>query len=420
MSVAEPPIDLRNPYVRAIALGRVAGVLGLQIIIVAVGWQLYELTGSPWSLGIVGLIELIPVLLLMVPAGNLADRMARRNMAIYAQIIMFVAAIGLMVAAKMHAPTWVIYAMIALVGVSRAFSFPSVATILPQLLKPAQFIHANAWVSSGSQFSAAAGPALGGAIIAATGDTFAAYGVAAVCQLVFIAMLWTLPRIDPPPATGKRSLAEALAGFTFIRNNPLFLAAITLDLFAVVLGGVVALLPVFAKDILEVGPVGLGWLRAAPALGSLTMALVQARIPPWNRPGAVMLGAFFGFGLSTIGFGLSENFALSMVCLFLTGAFDSVSVVVRTSLEQVITPDPLRGRVSSVNYIFIGMSNEFGAFRSGATAALFGTVPAVVGGGIAVLLVVGGVMSKWPQLAKLGPLHTLFPSTDPTAKPAQE
>ena len=133
-----------------------------------------------------------------------------------------------------------------------------------------------------------------------------------------------------------------------------------------------------------------------------------------------MLGAFFGFGLSTIGFGLSENFALSMVCLFLTGAFDSVSVVVRTSLEQVITPDPLRGRVSSVNYIFIGMSNEFGAFRSGATAALFGTVPAVVGGGIAVLVVVGGVMSKWPQLAKLGPLHTLFPSTDPTAKPAQE
>jgi len=409
MTSAVPPIDIRNPYVRAIALGRMAGVLGLQIIIVAVGWQLYEITNSAWSLGIIGIVELGPVLLLMVPAGNLADRMARRNMAMAAQGVMFVAAVGLMVAAYTHAPPWVIYAMIALVGVSRGFAAPSVGTILPQLLKPEQFVHANAWVSSGSQSAAAVGPAIGGFLIAATGSTFAAYAVAAACQLVFIALLFTLPRIDPPPSSMKRSISEALAGFTFIRDNPLFLAAITLDLFAVLLGGVVALLPLFAKDVLDVGPTGLGWLRAAPALGSLTMALVQARIPPWQKPGAVMLAAFFGFGLATIGFGLSENFALSMVCLFLTGAFDSVSVVVRTSLEQVITPDPLRGRVSSVNYIFIGMSNEFGAFRSGASAALMGAVPAVVGGGVAVLVVVGAVMAKWPQLAKLGPLHTLFP-----------
>ena len=401
--------DIRNPYVRAIALGRMAGVLGLQIIIVAVGWQLYEITNSAWSLGIVGIIELVPVLLLMVPAGNLADRMARRNMAVAAQGVMFVAAVGLMVASYTHAPLWAIYAMIALVGVSRAFAAPSVGTILPQLLQPEQFVHANAWVSSGSQFAAAVGPAVGGFMIAATGSTFAAYSVAAACQLVFIVLLLTLPRIDPPRSSTKPSMAEALAGFTFIRDNPLFLAAITLDLFAVVLGGVVALLPLFAKDILDVGPTGLGWLRAAPALGSLTMALVQARISPWQKPGAVMLAAFFGFGLATVGFGLSENCALSMVCLFLTGAFDSVSVVVRTSLEQVITPDPLRGRVSSVNYIFIGMSNEFGAFRSGASAALLGTVPAVVGGGVAVLAVVGVVMWRWPELAKIGPLHTLKP-----------
>ncbi len=409
MNTSTPPIDLRNPYVRAIAFGRMAGVLGLQIIIVAVGWQLYELTNSAWSLGIVGIIELVPVLLLMVPAGNLADRMARRNMAIYAQIVMFAAAVGLMVAAATYGPTWMIYVMIVLVGVSRAFSAPSVGTILPQLLKPDQFVHANAWVSSGSQFAAAAGPAIGGFLIAATGSTVTAYAVAAACQLVYIALLLTLPRVGPPPSSVKRSMAEVLAGFTFIRDNPLFLAAITLDLFAVVLGGVVVLLPLFAKDILDVGPIGLGWLRAAPALGSLTMALVQARISPWQRPGAVMLGAFFGFGLATMGFGLSTNFALSIACLFLTGAFDSVSVVVRTSLEQIITPDPLRGRVSSVNYIFIGMSNEFGAFRSGASAALLGAVPAVVGGGVAVLAVVGAVMLKWPQLVKLGPLHTLLP-----------
>jgi MFS family permease len=405
----EPLIDIRDPYVRAIALGRAAGVLGLQIIVVAVGWQLYELTGSAWALGFIGLIELGPVLLLMIPAGNLADRMARRTMAVYAQLIMAFAALGLMAATYLNAEPWVIYAMMALVGVSRAFSFPSVGTILPQLLKPEQFVHANAWVSSGSQFAAAAGPAVGGFLIAATGGTLAAYAVAAVCQAVFIALLLTLPRIEPPPSSGKRSWAEALAGFTFVRNSRLFLAAITLDLFAVVLGGVVALLPVFAKDVLDVGPTGLGWLRAAPALGSLGMALVQTRLPPLKRPGAVMLAAFFGFGLATIGFGLSRDFALSMVCLFLTGAFDCISVVVRITLEQVITPDPLRGRVSSINYIFIGLSNEFGSFRAGATAALFGAVPATIAGGIAVLFVVGGVILKWPELMKLGPLHTLAP-----------
>lgn len=404
--------DIRNPYVRAIAFGRMAGVLGLQIIIVAVGWQLYELTGSAWSLGFVGAVELVPVLLLMVPAGNLADRMVRRNMAMYAQGLMFVAAVGLALVTWLHASPTLIYAMIAVVGVARAFSAPSVGTILPQLLKPAQFVHANAWVSSGSQSAAAIGPAIGGALIALTGSTLLAYGIAALCQVIFIALLATLPRIDPPPATGKRSWAEALAGFTFIRNSPLFLAAITLDLFAVLLGGVVALLPVFAKDILNVGPTGLGWLRAAPALGSLMMALIQTRIPPLKKPGAVILLAFLGFGIATIGFGLSTIFWVSMICLFFTGVFDSISVVVRVSLEQIITPDPLRGRVSSINYIFIGMSNELGAFRSGASAALFGTVPAVVGGGIAVLAVVGAVVLKWPQLAKLGPLHTLFPKNE--------
>jgi len=411
-SLSEPLIDLRNPHVRAIALGRMAGVLGLQIIIVAVGWQLYELTGSALALGVIGLVELGPVLLLMIPAGNLADRMARRTMAVGAQLVMACAALGLMAATSADAEPWVIYAMMALVGVARAFSAPSVGTILPQLLKPAQFVHANAWVSSGSQFAAALGPAIGGFIIAATGGTLYAYAVSAACQVVFISLLLTLPRIDPPPSMGKRSLAEVLAGFTFVRDSRLFLAAITLDLFAVVLGGVVALLPVFAKDVLDVGPTGLGWLRAAPALGSLTLALVQTRIPPLQRPGAVMLAAFFGFGLATIGFGLSRDFTLSMICLFLTGAFDSISVVVRSTLEQVITPDSLRGRVASINYIFIGLSNEFGAFRSGATAALFGAVPATVVGGFAVLLVVGGVMAKWPELMKLGPLHTLAPKQE--------
>jgi MFS family permease len=404
-------IDLRNPFVRAIALGRMAGILGLQIIIVAVGWELYERTGSALALGFVGAVELIPVLLLLVPAGNLADRMARRNLAIIAQLLMACAASGLLIGSLVGASETTIYAMIALVGAARAFSYPSVGTILPQLLKPAQFNHAIAWVTSGGQFAAAAGPAVGGALIALYGSTTVAYGVAADCQFIFIGFLLTLPRIDPPPVIGPRSWAESFAGFTFIRRTPLFLAAITLDLFAVLLGGAVALLPIFAKDILEVGPTGLGWLRAAPALGSMTMALIQARIKPWRHPGAVMLAAVAGFGLATIGFGLSTNFALSMACLYLTGLFDSVSVVVRTTLEQLLTPDPLRGRVASINYVFIGMSNELGAFESGATAALFGTVPSVVGGGLAVIGVVAGVMLIWPQLARIGPLHELRPSS---------
>ena len=199
------------------------------------------------------------------------------------------------------------------------------------------------------------------------------------------------------------------AGFRFIRHNPLFLAAITLDLFAVLFGGAVALLPIFAKDILHVGPAGLGWLRAAPGAGALTMALLTTRLRPWPRPGRMLLLVVAGFGLAMIGFGLSRSFTISLACLFLTGVFDNVSVVIRLTLEQMITPDHLRGRVSAINYVFIGFSNEFGAFESGATAALLGATLSVVGGGLATLLVVAVVAKTWPELLRLGPLHSLTP-----------
>ena len=222
-----------------------------------------------------------------------------------------------------------------------------------------------------------------------------------------------LPAFRPasarPTTTGAR---ELFAGFTFIRRRPVFLAAITLDLFAVLFGGAVALLPIFAKDILRVGPLGLGWLRAAPALGAMCMALVMTRLPPWRRPGYALLLTVAGFGLATLGFGLSRSMALSMICLFLTGVFDSVSVVIRLTLEQILTPDALRGRVSAIHYVFIGFSNEFGAFESGATAALLGPVLSVAGGGLAALLVVGLVALVWPDLARLGPLTSLQPLED--------
>jgi predicted MFS family arabinose efflux permease len=377
------------------------------MINVTVGWLLYERTGDAWALGLVGVAELAPVLLLMVISGNAADRYPRRNIGIFAHSVLTCAAVGLATLSYSHGPTWAIYSLLALIGTARAFASPSVNTILPQLLAPEEFANANAWLSSTFQLAAISGPAIGGFLIAATGTATVPFALAGVGQLVFIAMLTTMPVRMPPKATQKRSAKDVFAGFSFVRSNPLFLAAITLDLFAVLFGGAVALLPIYAKDILQVGPTGLGWLRGAPGVGALTMALITTRLKPWAHPGRVLLLVVVGFGAATIGFGLSRSFALSMFCLFFTGVFDNISVVIRLTLEQIITPDHLRGRVSAINYVFIGFSNEFGAFESGSTAALFGPTASVVGGGIVTMLVVGAVRAIWPQLARIGPLHTL-------------
>lgn len=401
---------LRHPFVRSFAIGRFAAIAGWQMINVAVGWLLYERTGDPWSLGLVGVAELAPVLVFMVIAGNAADRYPRRNIGIFAHLVLAFAAAGLALLSWSAGPTWQIYALLVMVGTARAFASPSVNTILPQLLAPAEFANANAWLSSTFQLAAISGPAIGGMLIAATGTATLSFALAAVGQLVFILMLRTMPVRTPPRTLVKRSASDVFAGFSFVRQNPLFLSAITLDLFAVLFGGAVALLPIYAKDILHVGPAGLGWLRAAPGLGALSMALITTRIKPWAHPGRVLLWVVAGFGLATIGFGLSRSFALSLGCLFLTGIFDNISVVIRLTLEQTITPDHLRGRVSAINYVFIGFSNEFGAFESGATAALFGATASVVSGGFATLLVVLIVRAAWPQLARIGPLHTLAPA----------
>ena len=407
------------------------------MINVAVGWLLYERTGDAWALGLVGVAELTPVLFLMVVAGNAADRYPRRNIGIFAHTVLTVAASGLALLSWFDGPTWVIYALLFLIGTARAFASPSVNTILPQLLEPAEFANANAWLSSTFQLAAIMGPAVGGMLIAATGGATFSFALAGFGQLLFIMMLRTMPVRVPPsasartdsselrrdraeaafgrdggPASARRRAGDVFAGFRFVRANPLFLSAITLDLFAVLFGGAVALLPIYAKDILQVGPAGLGWLRAAPSLGALSMALVTTRVKPWAHPGRVLLWAVAGFGLAMIGFGLSRSFALSLACLFFTGIFDNISVVIRLTLEQTITPDHLRGRVSAINYVFIGFSNEFGAFESGATAALFGATASVVGGGFATILIVLIVRAAWPQLSRIGPLHTLAPSAE--------
>lgn len=416
---AVPPLHtdalsgLRVPYVRRFALGRMAAVMGSQIVNTAVGYELYERTHDAWALGLVGLVELIPVLLLMLPAGHASDRFARRNIAIAAHTLLCVTSLGLAFVSIQGASVGWVYALLSLIGVARAFSSPSVGTILPQLVGAEQLVNANAWLSSSFELASISGPAVAGLLIAWSGHSLSAYVAAAVGQLGFVAMLATLPRRDPPPRTQALDRRELFAGFRFVRKQPIFLAAITLDLFAVLLGGAVALLPVFAKDVLHVGPVGLGWLRAAPSIGAFSMSLLTTRLPPWKRPGHTLLLAVAGFGLATIGFGLSRDLTLSLVCLFFTGVFDAVSVVVRVTLEQMITPDHLRGRVSAINFVFIGFSNELGSFESGATAALFGPVASVVGGGIGTLLVVATVTLLWPALKDLPPLSQLKPSDDP-------
>jgi MFS family permease len=400
---------LRNPHVRRLALARFCGVTGAQILNVAVGWQLYERTGSAWSLGLVGLFELLPVILLTVPAGNAADRYPRPTIAIVAQTVFILAALQLAFISYFGAPDGAIYATLALIGGVRAFSQSATGTILPQLVPPAEFVNANAWMSSTFRLAAVSGPPLGGFIIAATGDPTASYLASAALAFIFVLLLIGLPAIRPAGHAEKRTLKQIFAGFAFIRRSPVFLAAISLDMFAVLFGGAVVLLPIYAKDVLQVGPEGLGWLRAAPAAGSMSMALFMTRLKPWKRPGPVLLWTVAGFGAATIGFGLSRNFALSLFCLFLTGAFDSISVVIRITIEQMITPDALRGRVNSINHLFIGFSNEFGAFWNGATATLMGPIAAVVAGGAGAIAVVGAVALLCPALRRIAPLHELQP-----------
>jgi MFS family permease len=400
---------LRDRSLSAFILGRMASGLGAQFVTVAVGWELYERTGDPWALGLTGLFSAAPVFALMLPAGNAADRYPRRNVAMLGYALFALAALGLAVVSRWEAPVELVYVMLLVIGSARAFASPSVDSLLPQLVTRRQLANAQAWMASAGQLSTIGGPPLGGFIIAATGVATWTYLVAAGAGLLFVGLLATMPPIAPPPGAAPRRARDLFAGLGFIRRSPVFLAAMTLDLFAVLLGGAIALLPVYAKDILDVGPTGLGVLRAAPALGALMMALYMASAPPWQRPGRVLLIAVAGVGIATIGFGLSTNVYLSVVFLFLTGLTDSVSNVIRGTLEQMVTPDHLRGRVSAVEKVFVGFSNELGAFESGSVAALFGPIASVVSGGVGTLIVVGAVAAIWPALARIGPLHTLKP-----------
>jgi MFS family permease len=413
----DPYAALRSPDYRRFLTGNMLASIGTEMQAVAVGWELYQRTDSATALGLVGLMQFVPVVMLALPAGHAVDRYSRKLIFIAAQLLAAAVALALCILSFIQGPIPLIYFCLVLSGVAQAVRMPARSALVFQLVPLESLGNAITWNSSGWQIASVAGPALGGLAIAATGRAMAAYLLASTCILTCIGLMLA---VRPRRATLRHeevTLKSLLAGVRFVLRTKLILATITLDLFAVLLGGATALLPIFARDILETGPTGLGWLRAAPSLGAIVMALGMAHRPPLRRAGRALLLSVAGFGLATIVFGFSKNFALSFVMLALTGALDNVSIVVRGTLIQLLTPDEMRGRVAAVNSIFIGSSNELGAFESGITAQIFGPVISVVGGGIGTILVVLAVMLKWPQVLQIGSLR-LLAETAATAETA--
>ncbi len=397
----DPYLALRRPGFRRYLGGHVFAVLGQGMLAVAVGWELYDRTGSAAVLGLVGLVQVLPLVALVLPAGQTVDSHDRRRVLALAEMVIAVAALGIFWASLRTAPLPFYYGFLALYGVGRTFQLPAKQAILPHLVPMDAFTNAVAWNAGGWQTADVVGPALGGFLIGLAGAAAPVYLVTAVSALAFAGLAARLELATPPRRRRPIAWTGLLEGIRFVRNSPVLLAAISLDLFAVLLGGVVALLPVYAKDILHVGPTGLGWLRAAQSIGAVSTSLVLAHGPPLRRAGRTLLTSVAGFGVAIVVFGFSRSFALSLLALGVAGAFDAVSVVIRLALTQLKTPDELRGRVSAVNSLFIGMSNELGEFESGMAASLFGPIVAVVGGGVAVIAIVGLVASRWPEIGRL-------------------
>ncbi|MBG6076146.1 MFS transporter [Polaromonas sp. CG_9.11] len=394
---------------------RLFGTTGNQMLMVAVGWQMYELTGSAWDLGLVGLYQFSPALLLTLVAGHVADRLNRAH--IVAACLLMQGGVALLLVSATQGwgvpAGWVsrelLLGVSVMLGVARAFQMPAQQALTPMLVPAVMLPRAMAFSSAGMQAAVISGPALGGVIFVA-GAT-AVYATSALLFATGCALV-ALVRYDHVPSPREPvSLRTLLAGAEFVWQRKALLGAVSLDLFAVLLGGATALLPMFAKDILHVGPWGLGLLRGAPAAGALVLSLALTRWPLERRVGRTMLMAVAVYGVCMLVFGLSTHFVLSLVALAVSGGADMVSVVVRQTLVQIETPNDMRGRVSAVNSVFIGASNQLGEFESGATAALLGPVGSVVAGGIGTLLVAVVWLKGFPALANRDRM------TDPPALP---
>ena len=395
---------LRNRSFAAVLAYRISVLLSYQIVAVTVGWHIYELTRDTFSLGLVGLAEVLPFFCVAPFAGYLVDHLPRRKLGMAACAALATTALVLVAAALDMLPvrgTWPIYAAIALTGMARSFLSPVYNALFARVLARVDFVRGAGLGSVVFQGGLVAGPALGGLLVGFGGKALA-YGVAAAFAGLGIAALAWL-RVDEPPApeTSPPIFASIGEGVRFVFSHQIMLGAMALDMFSVLLGGVVAMLPAFIHDILHYGPEGLGILRAAPAIGSIAVGLWLARRPLQRHAGRVLLLAVTGFGLCVIAFGLSRSFWLSAAILLAYGACDGVSVVVRSTILQLATPDEMRGRVSSINGIFISSSNELGAFYAGTMARLLGLIPAVLVGGFAILSVAGVAAWKAPKLRKL-------------------
>ena len=399
-----PYAVLRNRNFLLYLIGRFVASIGQQMLTVAVGWELYERTHSALNLGLVGLTNMLPMFLFTLPAGHLADTLNRKRIILAMLALSVLASAGLAVASALHAPVAWTYAALFLAATARTFMWPASAAFLPQLVSRHSFARAVTWSTGSFQLSSVIGPAAGGALIAMTGHAAPVYVLNAAAVLVCLTLMGMVHYHRTSPPREPMTLASLALGFRFVFSTRIILGIITLDMFAVLLGGATTLLPVYAKDILHVGPHGLGFLQSALPIGSLLCALVVAHRPPIEKAGRALLSAVVVFGLATIGFGLSRWFALSFAMLTLCGAADNVSVIIRHTLVQLLTPDDKRGRVSAVNSLFIGTSNELGGFESGMVAHWLGPVFSVVTGGVGTILVVVAVALVWPEVRRHGRL----------------
>jgi MFS family permease len=397
---AHPQSLLRHPPFVFYWFARICSVVAFAGQGVAVGWHLYALTGSALDLGLLGLMQFAPTMVLTLIVGHMADRYDRRMIAGLCQLIEACAAAALAVGTIMG---WLdrgsIFALVTVSACARAFEWPTMAALLPSLVQRGMLPVATAWATTANQLAQIGGPAFGGFLYAfSPGGAFA---TPAVLFAVAALMTSRLPAATPVRRAGGTTLASLFSGFAFVYSRRLLLGVLSLDLFAVLFGGAVALLPIYARDILLTGPWGLGILRAAPALGALSMSVVLARFPLTGRVGPLLFTAVMTFGAATVMFGVSTWLPLSLAALVVLGAADVVSVVIRFSLVQLQTPDEMRGRVSAVNALFIGTSNQLGEFESGATAALMGVVASVVFGGCATIAVALIWMWLFPELRRV-------------------
>ena len=386
----------------------------MQMQTVAVSWDIYQrlhtnVKDAALALGFIGLVQVLPMMVLALPGGQAADRLDRKTIVRSTQLLFASCALTLLIFSHLKVPVGYYYLVLGIAACGRAFTAPALTALFPTLVPREVLPNAMMWNSTIFQTTAMIGPAIGGLIVAQWGPS-TSYTVNIVCAgLAFLTFSLTTPamlKTEKPPITWD----SLVSGVRFVFGTRLLLGLFCLDLFAVLLGGATALLPIFANDILKAGPEGYGLLRAAPSLGAVVMSLVTAHLRPWNKAGRVMLMGVAGFGAATLLFGVSKSFWLSMVALALTGMFDNISVVVRQTVMQMITPDAMRGRVSAITFLFISCSNELGELESGLTARWFGAVGSVMLGGLGTLMVVLGSTFVFPEIGKLGRLHELKPA----------